>query len=97
MLNGLRDPSPVYFCPAQERHAEWNQLSDTPAHPGPRWNFILHWSCKNDYHPSSSVKNDIDTQGIDLIDPGPKAGAVDRKLKELVNKFIQREKRSAAT
>ena len=57
----------------------------------------MHWSYKNDYHPSSSVKNDIDTQGIDLIDPGPKAGAVDRKLKELVNKFIQREKRSAAT
>lgn len=50
-----------------------------------KWNFVLCPDKPTMWHPHPHVKNDMLVKGVTPRDPGPKVGAVDRLMKELLS------------
>lgn len=49
------------------------------------WHFIMNFDCPGKWHPHSSVKRDMQVAGVEFVDPGPKVGAVDTRMHQLLS------------
>jgi hypothetical protein len=56
------------------------------------WQFFLHHQEHVDTHPSKLTMTELSSLGVDNIDPGPKSGAVDMKMKDNIAMFCDANK-----
>ena len=59
------------------------------------WQFFLHHQEHLDNHPSKLTMTELSSLGVDNIDPGPKPGAVDMKMKDNIGLFCDANKDSS--
>ena len=59
------------------------------------WQLFLHHQEHLDSHPSKLTLQELSSLGVDNIDPGPKPGAVDIKMKDNIASFCEANKAGA--
>lgn len=59
------------------------------------WQLFLHHQEHLYSHPSKLTLQELSSLGVDCIDPGPKSGAVDIKMKDNINAFCEANKSMA--